>query len=108
MISGGAFAATSHRAISHTSKAAVAHLTKATAIEWASHGIAVNAVATGWVRIELIRYLLDNPTMLGPYAGAISMRRIAEPEEIGPLARVLVFQPFRLHDLSRWSSSTAG
>jgi hypothetical protein len=46
--------------------------------------------------------------MLGACTTAIPMRRIAEPEEIGLRARVLVFQPFRLQDLSRWSSSTAG
>jgi NAD(P)-dependent dehydrogenase (short-subunit alcohol dehydrogenase family) len=63
MISGGAFAATSHQAVSHTRKAALAHLTKATSIERSRHRIAVNAVATGWVRIELIHHLLDNPTM---------------------------------------------
>jgi NAD(P)-dependent dehydrogenase (short-subunit alcohol dehydrogenase family) len=85
MASVGAFVAAPNRAIYHASKAAVAHLTRATAIEWARHGITVNAVAPGWVRTDLIRHLLDDEAMLSAYTKAIPMRRIAEPEEIGPL-----------------------
>lgn len=54
MASVGTFVAAPNQAIYHASKAAVAHLTRATAIEWARHGITVNAVAPGWVRTELI------------------------------------------------------
>jgi NAD(P)-dependent dehydrogenase (short-subunit alcohol dehydrogenase family) len=89
MASVGAFVAAPNQAIYHASKAAVAHLTRATAIEWARHGITVNAVAPGWVRTELIRHLLDNDTMLSAYTRAIPMRRIAEPEEIAPLVAFL-------------------
>jgi NAD(P)-dependent dehydrogenase (short-subunit alcohol dehydrogenase family) len=85
----GAFVAAPGQAIYHASKAAVAHLTKATAIEWARHGITVNAVAPGWVRTELIRHLLDDPAMLDRYTKAIPLRRIAEAEEIGPLVAFL-------------------
>jgi NAD(P)-dependent dehydrogenase (short-subunit alcohol dehydrogenase family) len=89
MASVGAFVAAPNRAIYHASKAAVAHLTRATAIEWARHGITVNAVAPGWVRTDLIRHLLDDEAMLSAYTKAIPMRRIAEPEEIGPLVAFL-------------------
>ena len=89
MASVGAFVAAPNQAIYHASKAAVAHLTRATAIEWARHGITVNAVAPGWVRTELIRHLLDDEAMLSAYTKAIPMRRIAEPEEIGPLVAFL-------------------
>jgi 2-deoxy-D-gluconate 3-dehydrogenase len=89
MTSVGAFVATNNQTISHASKAAVAHLTKAMAIEWARHGITVNAVAPGWVRTELIRHLLDDPNMFAAYTKAIPMRRIAEPEEISPLVAFL-------------------
>jgi NAD(P)-dependent dehydrogenase (short-subunit alcohol dehydrogenase family) len=41
------------------SKAAVASLTKSLAIEWAKHGIRVNAIAPGVIRTELNRKLLD-------------------------------------------------
>jgi NAD(P)-dependent dehydrogenase (short-subunit alcohol dehydrogenase family) len=89
MASVGAFVAAPNQAIYHASKAAVAHLTKATAIELARYGITVNAVAPGWVRTELIRHLLDDQAMLSGYTKAIPMRRIAEPEEIGPLVAFL-------------------
>lgn len=89
MASVGAFVAAPNQAIYHASKAAVAHLTKAIAIEWARYGITVNAVAPGWVRTELICHLLDDPNMLATYTKAIPMRRIAEPEEIGPLVAFL-------------------
>jgi 2-deoxy-D-gluconate 3-dehydrogenase len=89
MASVGAFVAAPNQAIYYASKAAVAHLTNATAIEWARHGITVNAVAPGWVRTELIRHLLDDPNMFAAYTKAIPMRRIAEPEEISPLVAFL-------------------
>ena len=89
MASVGAFVAAPNQAIYHASKAAVAHLTKATAIEWARYGITVNAVAPGWVRTELIRHLLHDQAMLSGYTKAIPMRRIAEPDEIGPLVAFL-------------------
>jgi NAD(P)-dependent dehydrogenase (short-subunit alcohol dehydrogenase family) len=41
------------------------------------------------VRTELIRHLLDDEAMLSAYTKAIPMRRIAEPEEIGPLVAFL-------------------
>jgi NAD(P)-dependent dehydrogenase (short-subunit alcohol dehydrogenase family) len=89
MASVGAFVAAPNQAIYHASKAAVAHLTKAMAIEWARYRITVNAVAPGWVRTELIRHLLDDQAMLSGYTKAIPMRRIAEPDEIGPLVAFL-------------------
>ncbi len=89
MASVGAFVAAPNQAIYHTSKAAVAHFTKAMAIEWARHGITVNAVAPGWVRTELIEHLLDDEALLKKYLRPIPMRRLAEPEEIAPLVAFL-------------------
>jgi 2-deoxy-D-gluconate 3-dehydrogenase len=89
MASVGAFVAAPNQAVYHASKAAVAHFTKATAIEWAKHNINVNAVAPGWVRTELIAHLIEDKEMLQRYLKSIPMRRLGEPEEIGPLVAYL-------------------
>jgi NAD(P)-dependent dehydrogenase (short-subunit alcohol dehydrogenase family) len=44
-----------------TSKAAVAGLTRALAVEWAPHGVMVNAIAPGVFRTALNSALLDSP-----------------------------------------------
>jgi gluconate 5-dehydrogenase len=43
------------------SKGAVGQLTKALAIEWAQHGILVNAIAPGYIDTDLNKTLVDDP-----------------------------------------------
>ena len=43
-----------------TSKGAVGQLTKALAVEWASHGILVNAIAPGYIDTDLNKALIEN------------------------------------------------
>jgi 2-deoxy-D-gluconate 3-dehydrogenase len=89
MASVGAFTAAPNQSVYHLSKAAVAHFTRAMAIEWARYGIAVNAVAPGWTRTELISHLLEDEQKLARYLKAIPMRRIGEPNEIAPMVAFL-------------------
>jgi 2-deoxy-D-gluconate 3-dehydrogenase len=89
MASVGAFTAAPNQSIYHLSTAAGAQVTRAMAIEWARHGIAVNAVAPGWTRTELISHLLEDREKLDRYLKAIPMRRLGEPEEIAPMVAFL-------------------
>ena len=67
------------------SKAGVAHMTRALAVEWAQHGIRVNAIAPGYFETELNREYLRSDyaqTMIK----RIPFRRTGELEELsGPL-----------------------
>jgi NAD(P)-dependent dehydrogenase (short-subunit alcohol dehydrogenase family) len=60
-------------------------LTKHLAIEWASHGIRVNAVAPGTINTERVRQLPDEPGGSEYVAGikaAHPMGRLGEPSEV--------------------------
>jgi len=62
-------------------KAALVRLTEALALEWAAHGIRVNALAPGYVETELNRDFLRSPggeTM----ARRIPQRRFGRPEDL--------------------------
>ena len=50
-------------------KGAVVNMTRALAVEWASSGIRVNAVAPTWVRTNLTAPLLDQPGVMERIAG---------------------------------------
>jgi NAD(P)-dependent dehydrogenase (short-subunit alcohol dehydrogenase family) len=68
--------------IYNASKAAVHHLTKSLAMEWAEHGIRVNAVAPGYVKTEMAP--VDDPALRQRWIDDAPMQRYALPEEIAP------------------------
>ncbi|MEU5805506.1 SDR family NAD(P)-dependent oxidoreductase [Streptomyces sp. NPDC047718] len=66
-------------------------LTKHLAVEWAAHGIRVNAVAPGTIRTERVLALSDEPggpEYLAEVSAAHPMGRLGEPDEV---ARVIAF-----------------
>lgn len=67
------------------SKGAVIAFTKALAIEWARHNVTVNAVAPGYFRTALNKQALDDIKVGPRIVGNIPLRRVGQPEELGPL-----------------------
>jgi NAD(P)-dependent dehydrogenase (short-subunit alcohol dehydrogenase family) len=69
-------------------KHAVIGLTKAAAIEYANHGIRINALAPGLVETPMTKHWLDDPEMRRFFIGNSPIGRVAQPEE---LASVVLF-----------------
>jgi 2-deoxy-D-gluconate 3-dehydrogenase len=67
------------------SKGAVIAFTKALAVEWARHKITVNAIAPGYFRTDLNKKALDDVAIGPRIVGNIPLRRVGQPEELGPL-----------------------
>jgi len=64
------------------SKGAVASLTKSLAVEWAKHGVCVNAIAPGVFRTELNSALLDGTERGREFLLRTPMRRFGKVEEL--------------------------
>lgn len=64
------------------SKAGVISLTKQMAVEWARHGIRVNAICPGLTDTPMLR-LLDDPVAGQAYLDAsVPLRRVGSPDEV--------------------------
>ena len=67
----------------NAAKAAVAQMTEVLAIEWAQHGVRVNAVGPGVTRTELVaKAIADGFVDERKYVERTPMRRLGRPEEI--------------------------
>ncbi|HEY3066674.1 MAG TPA: 3-oxoacyl-ACP reductase family protein [Methylomirabilota bacterium] len=68
------------------SKGGVIALTRTLGVEWARHGVQVNAIAPGWFATDMTHDAFANPRINERLTRDIPTRRIGRPEEIGPLA----------------------
>jgi len=74
------------------SKAAVASLTKSLAVEWASRGVCVNAIAPGVFRTALNQKLLDESERGREFLLRTPMKRFGKVEELAGAAVFLASQ----------------
>lgn len=73
----------------NASKAAVKHLAASLAVEWAPHGVRVNALSPGYMLTKLTRTILEkNAELKNTWEKLTPMGRMGEPEE---LAGAIVF-----------------
>src|SRR5205814_5348977 len=63
-------------------KAAISHLTRCLAVEWAGHGITVNAVAPTFIRTPGTAECLANDAFRADVLSRIALGRIGEPMEV--------------------------
>lgn len=83
LASTSAFVSSPDQSVYETSKAGVAALTRALALEFAPHGVRVNAVAPGLIDTDLTRTLFGTPERLEARARRrIPLARAGLPEEI--------------------------
>ncbi|PWB65381.1 MAG: short-chain dehydrogenase [Bradyrhizobiaceae bacterium] len=71
------------------SKAADFALARNLAVEWGPSNVRVNCIAPGLVRTDFARALWEDPGRRARREAATPLRRIGEPEEIGPVAAFL-------------------
>jgi NAD(P)-dependent dehydrogenase (short-subunit alcohol dehydrogenase family) len=73
------------------SKGAINQMTRELAVEWAPHGIRVNAIQPCQVRTPALQGLIDDPqfdsdTLLATFLRGIPIGRLAEPQDVAAAA----------------------
>jgi len=85
------------RSVYGASKAALESVTKNLALEWAPHGIRVNAIAPTFIRTDLTRSTLSDPERAAELLARIPLGRFGEPVDVagavaflaGPMASLI-------------------
>ena len=70
------------RLVYSATKAAVVHLTRVLAVEWAPHGICVNALGPTLIETEQVREALRDPAFKAEWLAVMPMGRIGFPKDI--------------------------
>lgn len=73
-----------------SSKGGIAALTRMLAMEWAEHGVTVNAVAPGLIETPMSETRLQDPLYREATLGATPNRRIGQPEDVAGMVSYLV------------------
>ena len=74
----------------NAAKAAVVQMTEVLAIEWAEHGVRVNAIGPGVTRTELVdKAIRDGFIDAEKYVARTPMKRLGKPEEVAKAALFL-------------------
>ena len=68
------------QAVYNTSKAGVIMLTQTMAVEWAQHGIRVNAISPGYMKTEMTLSVMSH--LLPTWEALTPMNRLGAPEEL--------------------------
>jgi NAD(P)-dependent dehydrogenase (short-subunit alcohol dehydrogenase family) len=74
------------RSVYAATKGAVGQLTKTLAVEWASQGVRVNAIAPGWIRTPLTEGLVSDPEQSRWIVGRTPLGRWGTPEDLAGAA----------------------
>lgn len=77
-----AFTGVANHAAYCASKAAVVAFTRAMAVEWARHGVQVNALAPGYFATDMNADLRSDPDALAKVLRAVPARRMGRPDEL--------------------------
>ena len=76
-------------AVYGATKAALIQLAKNLAVEWAEHGIRVNAVAPWYIKTPLVENILADKEFMDYVVSRTPMKRVGEPREVADLVSFL-------------------
>ena len=77
-------------------KAGISHLTKCLALEWAQHGIRVNAVAPTFIKTPGTRKWLNDDAFIASVKARIPLGDVGEPQDVASAVVFLASEGARM------------